>query len=57
MKLMRMIYNMPSNKLGNVYVNYSEPIDLYEYSDKLSDLSFTNKAMKLTEYLRLYQYN
>ena len=28
-KLMRMIYNMPTNKLGNVYVKYSEPIDLY----------------------------
>ena len=27
-KLLNIIYQMPRNKLGNVYVKYSEPIDL-----------------------------
>ena len=45
---------MPRNKLGNVYVNYSEPIDLDQFVEQNKKVSFYNQALCLTK--NLYQF-
>ena len=53
-QLLNIIYQMPRNKLGNVYVNYSEPIDLDQFVEQNKKVSFYNQALCLTK--NLYQF-
>lgn len=46
---------MPRNKLGKIFVKYSEPIDIKDYLAKNVNMKFDGVAYKLTKELTLFQ--
>lgn len=40
-ELMYQIWKKPHNQMGNIYVKYCEPIDLYKFEDENKGLNFT----------------
>lgn len=54
-ELIKKICNDPKNKLGKVFVKYSDPIDLREYREVHKKKSFNEMAMQLTQSLYEFQ--
>ena len=49
------IVNGPKNKLGKVFVKYSEPIDLKNYLEQNKKQSLNETAMQLTQHMYEFQ--
>jgi glycerol-3-phosphate O-acyltransferase len=56
--LVKVVTSLPQNKIGKVFIKYSEPIDLEQYleQNRKSSPNFNDMALKLTKNLYEYQY-
>ena len=48
-RLLYQIYKKPRNQMGNIYIRYSDPIDMDNFTEENRKLSFRELAMKLTK--------
>ena len=57
--LTKKITSLPPNKVGKVFIKYSEPIDLEHYlsQNKLETTNFNEVALKLTNDLYEFQFS
>ena len=54
LQLLKMMYQMPSDKIGKVFVKYDKPIEIFDYLAKNNQLTFDEMTHKFTKELYLF---
>lgn len=55
MQLLKLVYSMPTGKLGKIFVKYGDAVQLNTYLEKNSGSTFRNLTYKLSKEFTLYQ--